>query len=147
LTEGVNMQRKENALEYEGPIWNYIIAYGNASNWASRETYEVWDDESIRTHGLRVKGISVNSNSPATVESAAENYLEAYKNPRRKMDVSATDVEHTFRQLRIGHAPDVETVNMGRGNGSVGFTAAMEIVEMTYQHGAKLMDLVLKEVS
>lgn len=145
LTEGVNMESKDGALEYEGPIWNYIFAYGNAATWASRRTAEVWDDDSIAKYGLRARGAAVNSNAEATVLDQAEAMLELYKSPARKLDVTAVNALGTFGQLRIGHVPDVEMVSHGLEDREVGFTAAMEIVEMTYRHGEGKMDLILVE--
>lgn len=145
LTEGYNMELKENTLEYEGRVWNYVVAYGNASTWSSRVTHEVWDDESIKKHGLRVTGLAVQSNEEATVQAAAEAHLAINKERRRKLDVSVTDVDGTFRQLRIGHVPDVEVMQQGIENGEVGFTAEMEIIEMIYDHAAGKIDVTLKE--
>jgi hypothetical protein len=143
LTEGVNMEAKDGTLEYEGPIWNYVYAFGNAATWASREAVEVWDDDSIHRYGLKATGLGVESNEEATIRAHAEAYLAYYKDPRRRLDVTVTNLNGTFGWLRIGNVPDVELIRQGLEDGEVGFTAAMEIGEMTYQHGAGRMDLVL----
>jgi len=145
LTEGINMEAKSSTLEYTGPVWNSVVAFGNASTWASRKLAYASDEASQANYGLRALGLAVDSNVDATVQAAADAYAAYYKNPRRSVDISATDVNGTFAWLRIGHVPDVELIGVGLDDGTKGFTMQAEIVEMNYLHDRDVMDLTVRE--
>jgi hypothetical protein len=152
LEEGINIEAKEDVMEYQGEIWNVIFAYGNASTWTERKTAQVFDEESIGKYGARMYALAVDSNDPATVKAYGEAFLALYKNPRRSFSLVAMpngaredEVRKVYKTLRIGDIVDIGLYSVYE-NGKRGVETAVRIAGLTHRGKRDTLEITAVEV-
>lgn len=153
LEEGVNVEAKDNVIEYQGEIWNYIFAFGNAATGSERETAIAYNQVSIDRYGPRMYPLSVDSNNKATVQASADVFLKYYANPRRTFNLTVggkrvrEDAKSTvFKTLRIGDTVDLNLYSPGYENGKSGVETKVRIFGMTHRGKRNTMELTANEV-
>jgi|CXWL01.1.fsa_nt_gi hypothetical protein len=153
LEEGVNIEAKENVMEKQGPIWNYIFAFGNASTWLERETATAFDATSIEDYGPRMYPLAVNSNDPVTVQAAADAFLSANKAPPRSFNLTASpnrlredEVYKVFKTLRIGDIVDLKMYKIDFENGKLGVDTRVRVRGMIHRGRRNILDLNVNEL-
>jgi hypothetical protein len=152
LEEGINIEGKDDIMEYQGDIWNYIFAYGNASTWAERVTRTLFDEESIGRHGARMYALAVDSNDPATVEAYGAAFLKVYKNPRRSFNLVAMpnrlredEVYKVFKTLRVGDVVDL-SLHTPYENGRQGVETSVKINGLIHRGKRNVLEITANEV-
>jgi hypothetical protein len=153
LEEGINIQAKDNVMDVQGEIWNFIFAFGNASTWAERQSAVAYDQTSIEKYGVRMYPLAVDSNDPATVKANAEAFLAANKNPKRTFNLTCApnqlredEVEKVFKTLRVGDIVDLKARSFGELNGSTGVNTRVKILGMLHRMKKNTLDLTVNEV-
>jgi hypothetical protein len=152
LEEGVNIEAKDDLMEYQGEIWNVIFAYGNASTWVERKTVMLSDMDSIGRYGARMYPLAVDSNDPATVEASAAEFLKVYKNPRRSFSLAATpnrlredEVYKVFKTLRVGDIVDLNLYTPYE-NGRQGVEAVVKVNGLIHRGKRNILEITANEV-
>lgn len=146
LEEGVNIELKDNLMDEQGEIWNGVIGYGNGATWDSKpKSALIVDQDSWDEHGPRIRGVFVDTDSPSTVEAGARAFLRQHKQPRRSFNLTATNVNGTFKQLDIGNVVDLKTLRTGYEHGEQGIETSIEILEITYKEAGETVDLIVDE--
>jgi hypothetical protein len=140
-------------MEYQGEIWNYIFAFGNAAAGSERETAISINQESIDKYGPRMYPLSVDSNDQATVRASADAYRDYYAWPRKTFNLTVggkrvrEDAKSTvFKTLRIGDTVDLILYSIGYENGKLGVETKVRISGMTHRGKRNMMDLTANEV-
>jgi hypothetical protein len=153
LEEGVNVEAKQNVLEEQGEIWNFIFAYGLGASWSDRPQAVAYDLESIARYGVRMYGLAVEATTPATVEASAKAFLAYYAHPRKTFNLTVGGrrvredaLYNAYQMLRIGDVVDLRLYSAGFENGKLGVETQVRITGMTHRGRSDLMDVTANEV-
>jgi hypothetical protein len=134
-------------LSQQGPVVNYIFAYGQGATLDETPQLAVWDDESIARHGLWQALMVFPAKSEAELRVMAEAALEDRKELFSPFTVVALPVGDAFEHLRLGNFVDLSLPGVGfNPDGTTGVETRVRVTGMSYDETDGKMPLILAEV-
>lgn len=135
-------------LSRQGPIVNYIYAYGQGVNWKEAPHVDVRDDASIARYGLWQAFIQYAVKDEAGLIEAATAELARTSELFSPYSVVALPVGDAYKYLRPGNFVDLILPGVGfNPDGTVGVATRARVTGMSYDETDGKMPVILAEVT
>jgi hypothetical protein len=144
-----NCEIKQDSLKEVGPIFNRIIAYGTGDTYSARPLYVANDLQSQAKYGVRVKPLSVNSDSGQTVQNAGLQELARLAWPRKNYKAKIQYDPDVAELLEQGNTMPFDNPKSGFGvSGKVGSQQIfVRLMAMAYKDGDPDIEATIQETT
>jgi hypothetical protein len=145
---GGNVEAVGRILVEDGPITNYVLAYGEGETWKSKPNVGATSQTSIGRYGLRQQAVEYSGvTSGETLRINALQHIEEFQYPARSFLLNALNVGDTFQYIGLGNIFSLRLESAGFRAGNIGFSGRVRIIGMSYNPNTKnKIQLVVREV-
>lgn len=145
LADGQDGNMTINSAQVRGEIKNRMIGIGSQSSQQSLLTTEpVSDDASRGRYRTRSEVVQFrNVTNLTTLTQNTQNALDAVSEPYLELQVSVTNKEHAFRNLRLGNVVMTHASEVVLQRGVLGWRGKMRIVKMSYNEASHSVGMTL----